>query len=145
MVPVEFIDELKPMKVLLIDDDKHIRQSLRNFFKGKISSFAAYENAEEAITRLDSEPNDIYDVVICDNRLPGMNGLTFLEVIESISPDTIKILTTANATRNIEAEAIRVGVNDFIRKPFDGKTIEKSLTMQIQKRKEKNMKITIRE
>ena len=95
--------------------------------------------------RLDSEPNDIYDVVICDNRLPGMNGLSFLEVIESISPDTIKILTTANAIRNIKAEAIRVGVNDFIRKPFDGKTIEKSLTMQIQKRKEKNMKITIRE
>ena len=134
---MEFINELKSMKILLIDDDKHIRQSLRNFFKGKISSFAAYENAEEAIARLDSEPNDIYDVVICNNRLPGMNGLTFLEVIGSLSPDTIKILTSANATRNIEAAAIRVGVDDYIREPFDGKTIEKLLTMQIQKRKEK--------
>lgn len=66
-----------------------------------------------------------------------MNGLTFLEVIGNINPDTIKILTTANATRNIEVEANKIGVNDFIKKPFDGKTIEKLLTIQIQKRKEK--------
>jgi DNA-binding NtrC family response regulator len=132
MDPVEFADNLKAMKVLLIDDDKHMRHSLGYFLKQKISAFAALVNAEEALERLDNEP---YDIVICDYRLPGMNGLTFFEILGRTSPDTIRILITAYANKEIEAEAIRVGVHDFIRKPFDGKTIEKSLTMLIQKHK----------
>ncbi len=135
MCLVEFADKLKAMKVLLIDDEQHMRHSLKYFFKQKTSSFTALENAEEALERLDSEP---YDIVICDYGLPGMSGLTFFEILGRTSPDTIRILITANANREIEAEAIRVGVHDFVRKPFDGKTIENSLAMQIQKRKEES-------
>ena len=84
-------EKLKAMKVLLIDDDEWIRSSLECFFKNKASSFRAFENAESALEQLKYET---YDIILCDYRLPGMNGMAFFKLLKKLYPDTMRVLIT---------------------------------------------------
>ena len=67
------------MKILLIDDDEWIRDSLRLFFEGEECHLKAIEKAEEGLKIL---KNENYDIIIVDYRLPDMDGLEFLKQIK---------------------------------------------------------------
>ena len=112
------------MKMLLIDDDKWIRDSLSLFFEGEGCILKTFETAEEGLEALKKHA---YDIIITDYRLPGMSGLNFLKHIKTIAPDAIKILITAYKSSEVLTEAVKAGIDDFIEKPFTTKTIEDSL------------------
>ena len=77
-------------------------------------------------------------MVIADYRLPGMDGLEFLKRIQRIDPDVMKILISAYGSKDVISEAMRMGVLDFIEKPFTTKTIEESLSRVIKRREQEN-------
>jgi DNA-binding NtrC family response regulator len=128
---MDLFSKLKQMKILLIDDDEWIRDSLSLFFEGEGCHLLACEAAEEAMGILKEQDCDI---IIADYRLPGMDGLEFLKRIQETHPHAMKILITAYKDEKVISEAIRVGIQDFIEKPFTTKTIEESLSRLIGER-----------
>lgn len=126
---VDLFGKLKEMKVLLIDDDEWIRDSLSLFFESEGCHLVAVETAEEGMEELKRRG---YDVIIVDYRLPGMNGLEFLERIKASHPEALKILITAYGSKDVYLKASRIGVQGFIDKPFTIRTIEDSLSCLIE-------------
>ncbi|HOO38057.1 MAG TPA: response regulator [Deltaproteobacteria bacterium] len=129
---------LRNTKILLIDDDEWIRDSLSIFFAGEGCSLDAYETAEEGIKAL---RRNRYDIIITDYRLPGMDGLKFFGRIKKWCPHAIKILITAYPNREIYALAHEAGVHDYIEKPFTTKSIEEVLSRLLQLEDEKKAAI----
>ena len=119
--------ELKKIKTLLVDDDELIRNSLSMAFENKGCFMQAAESAEEGLKALRTNP---YDLVICDYRLPGMNGLEFLKLATAANPRAVKVLITAYRDDFIFSEALRVGIRVFIEKPFTVAKLVSSLAQQ---------------
>ena len=117
------------MKILLIDDDEWIRDSLCIFFESEGCQLRAFETAEEALEELKNQP---YDLIIVDYKLPGMNGLEFLNRIQRVNPNIIKVLISAFISNEVASEAKKLGIQDVIEKPFTSETIEASLARVIE-------------
>jgi DNA-binding NtrC family response regulator len=114
-------DKLRAMKVLLVDDDQSIRVAMEYYFKKKTRTFFTVEDAEIALKFLNKE---VWDIIICDYKLPGMNGIDFFKMVDL---NVIKILITAYASNEVASKARRAGIHDFIQKPFSTKVIKDSL------------------
>jgi DNA-binding NtrC family response regulator len=121
---MDVFERLKEMRILLIDDDEWIRDSLQLFLECEGCHLECFESAEQGWEELRKRQ---YDIIIVDYRLPGMNGLELLERIKGSHPNLKKILITAYRSDKIVSEAKKIGVEDFIEKPFSSKTIEDSL------------------
>ena len=116
--------KLKKMKILLIDDDEWIRDSLSLFFESEGCHITALETAEEGMEELE---NHTYDIIIVDYKLPGMDGLEFLKLVKASHPHAMTMLTTAYGRKDIFLAARKIGIKDFIDKPFTTQTVEESL------------------
>jgi len=126
-----FSEEIKDKKILLIDDDEGIRDSMKMFFLGEGLTIDTVETAEEGIDALAKQH---YDIIITDSNLPGMDGLSFLKRIHNLCPDSFKILMTTYA-KDLPAAAAGLGVDDCIQKPFSAKIIKDSLTRILKARR----------
>ena len=120
---------LKEKRLLLIDDDEWIRDSLGLFFELKGCSLITVETAEEGLKELSRRS---YDIIIADYKLPGMNGLEFFKRIATFYRDAIKIFISAYGSAELVADARKTGVQDFIEKPFTTGNIEASLVRLLQ-------------
>jgi len=125
---MDLFNELKGMKILLIDDDEWIRDSLNIFFESEGCRITTFETAEEALEELQGQS---YDIIIADYRLPSMNGLELFKRIEESHSHAIKIIITAYKDKEVIAEANKRNIHDFIDKPFTTKTIEETLSRVI--------------
>ena len=134
---MDLFSKLRTMDILLIDDDEWIRDSLSIFFEGEGCHLTALETAEEGMEALKGQN---YDIVITDYRLPGMDGLEFLKRIQDMQPHAMKVLITAYGSGEVVSEANKIGIHDFIEKPFTTKTIEASLSRLVKVREQGNQK-----
>ena len=116
---------LQNMNILLIDDDEWIRDAMRIFFETEGCQITTLETAEEA---LEMTHRQDYDIVICDYKLPGLNGLTVLKEVRQTQPEALTVLITAYKTNDLVSEAKKTGVHGFIAKPFTSETIEAVLS-----------------
>jgi DNA-binding NtrC family response regulator len=132
---MDLFEKLRSMKVLLIDDDEWVRDSLELFFTGEGCDLSALANAEEGMEALKKQR---YDIIICDYKLPGMDGLSFFKGIKLSHPDIITVLITAYGNVDLASDAIRIGIDDFIPKPLTTNAIEKSLTRLLEKHGDKS-------
>ena len=121
---------LKEKRLLLIDDDEWIRDSLSLFFELEGCSIVALETAEEGLKELSRRS---YDIIIVDYKLPGMNGLEFFKRIAAFYRHTIKIFISAYGNAELIAEALKTGVQEFIEKPLNAECIEESLVRLLKK------------
>ena len=100
--------------ILIVDDDKSIRYSLKRMMEEKYSILTA-QNGEEALDRVkESSP----DLIIMDIKMPGRNGIDVLKEIKSIDPKSLVIIMTAYGTTDTAIEAMKYGAFDYILKPF---------------------------
>jgi DNA-binding NtrC family response regulator len=116
--------ELKKIKILLVDDDKWIRDSLVMYFEGEGWSLSVCETAEEGLEKLRQSD---YQAVIADYLLPGMDGLEFFRRTLEFHPGLLKILITAYGNEKIFIEAERIGIETVIEKPFTIEILKQSL------------------
>jgi len=128
---MDVFSKIREMKILLIDDDEWIRDSLRIFFEAEGCHMLALETAEEGIAEIKDQ---VFDLIIVDYKLPGLDGLEFLKRIHNTQPDAIKILITAYRDENVVSEAKKLKVQGFIEKPFTSDTIMASLAYTIKTR-----------
>lgn len=131
-------NKLKGLKILLVDDDEFIRDSLSLFFHSEGYSFTALDSAEKGIEALKTES---YDIIFSDYMLPGINGLEFLKRVKESCPDAIQVFITAYFTSDVFYEAIGIGVQIFIQKPYTTSIIEKSLRQLTGKNHVKNSEL----
>lgn len=110
---------INKLNILVIDDDPAIRNLMRAILKSKANTFVA-ETPEKALSILE---NQTADIVISDYKLPGMNGLELLTIINEKYPDTEMIMISADAGMDTVIEAMRLGVTDFFKKPFTAQDI----------------------
>ena len=131
---MDLFAKLRRLKVLLVDDDEWIRHSMYLLFEAEGCHLLAVATGEQAMEELSQED---YDIIIIDYRLPRMDGLEVLKLIQQTHPRTMKIFTTAYRSEEVIAEAKRAGIDDFIEKPFTAGTIEASLCRLISSREHK--------
>ena len=134
---MNLFSKLKNKKILLVDDDEWIRDSLTLYFDTEGCHIVAVETAEEGMELLKQQN---YDIILLDYKLPGIDGLTFSRKIQEIRPDAIKILITAYKNKKVVSEAMNAGIQDLIDKPFTIKTIEDSMSRLIQRNEEEIQK-----
>ncbi len=101
--------------VLVVDDEKNMRLSLKTVLADEGYAVRLVESAEEALTLLGRED---FFMVITDARLGGMNGYEFLARTRAQWPDLPVLMITAYATPRLAVEAIKAGAIDYLAKPF---------------------------
>ena len=117
---------MKP-KILLVDDEKMLRDSLARWFARDYDCLSA-PDAETAI-RLVKENGDL-QLMISDVRMPGEDGVSLLKRAKAINPDLAVILLTAYGTVDLAVEAMKDGADDFFQKPI---TDLKAFELRVQK------------
>ncbi|HMN70554.1 MAG TPA: sigma-54 dependent transcriptional regulator [Rhodoblastus sp.] len=111
----EFGPWLSQASILVVDDEPGIRNFLVKILRPRCRSIEEAVDAKEASRKLDSKH---FDVVILDNVMPGQNGLDWLNEQRAIGFFADVILMTAYADLDTAIEALRIGVVDFVIKPF---------------------------
>lgn len=106
--------------VLVIDDDRGPRESLRILLKTEFQVLCA-ESVEAGLAMLrEHRPH----VVIMDIRMPGKNGIDGLRAIRATDEEVAVIMVTGFGALETAQEAIRLGANDYLKKPFDAFEIQ---------------------
>ena len=110
------------MKIAIVEDDINMRKSLEIALSDYADEFEVktFRNAKEALKKLD----DTFDLVITDINMPGMDGIEFLQKLDGRYD---AIIITGNATLNRAIESIRLGVSDFLTKPFEIETLVEAI------------------
>jgi len=103
-------------KILVIDDERAIRNSLKEILE--------YEKhivdlAEDGIIGIEMFQNNSYDVVLCDIKMPQMDGIEVLDQLLSRSAEVPVIMISGHGNIDTAVEAIKKGAFDFIEKPLD--------------------------
>src|SRR4030042_5077609 len=102
-------------RVLVVDDEENMRYMLTQILQKGGHSVDAAQNGEKALKR--SEEN-VFDVVLCDVRMPVMDGLEFLKEARSRKLDVPIIMMSAYSTVDLAGEAMKLGASEYISKPF---------------------------
>src|SRR5919205_4593545 len=124
------MDAGKPT-VLVVDDEKNIRRTLRMVLEAEGYAVAEAESAEEALKLLEAEP---VDVGVFDVRLPGMDGLALLARARELWRDLPVIVISGHAETPDVVEAMRRGAIDFFSKPVDRDRVVVSVKNALQRR-----------
>jgi len=104
------------MKILVIDDESAIRNILQEILKNEGYETMAATNGEEGLQMFSSfQP----DLVMCDIKMPKIDGLEFLQKANAINPDIPIIMISGHGTIETAVDAVKKGAFDFISKPPD--------------------------
>ncbi len=117
-------------KILVVDDEIGIRQSLKKILEKEGYEVLTASNGEEAFKVIRS---DAVDLLISDIRMAGMDGLELLKVCKSVSPYTEVIMITGYASVDTAVDSMKQGAYDYITKPFKKADIVKAVQKAIEK------------
>jgi DNA-binding NtrC family response regulator len=108
---------MNSMKILLVEDDPLLREELqRGLTEIGGYSVEAASNGLEAIQKIEV---DVFDLVLTDVKMPGMDGFELLRIIKSTRPEAGVILITGYGSIETAVEAMKIGADDYITKPVN--------------------------
>ena len=102
-------------KVLVVDDERGIREGCRRIVERYASAVETAETGEEALAKASAGQ---FDLALVDIKLPGMSGLELLDRLKEIDADLVSIVITGYATLELAIDATKRGAYDFLPKPF---------------------------
>jgi len=103
-------------RILVIDDERSIRNTLKDILEYEKYSV---DLAEDGIKALDKIKTASYDVILCDIKMPGMDGIEVLEKLQELMPDTPVVMISGHGNIDTAVESIKKGAFDYIEKPLD--------------------------
>ena len=107
-------------KILIVDDEEKIRSILTRLLTDEQYAVQEAGSAEQAIKVVDSfEP----DLILMDQKMPGMDGIEAMALIREKRPSVTVIILTAHASIELAVEAIKKGAYDYLSKPFDNEEL----------------------
>jgi two-component system, NtrC family, response regulator AtoC len=104
-----------PKRILIIDDEENFRHMLSVILIKEGYEVETASNGEEGIQKSIASP---FNQILCDIRMPRMDGLEFLREIKKTAVDATIIIMSAYGTLDIAIEAMKLGAYDYISKPF---------------------------
>ncbi|QGW28971.1 sigma-54-dependent transcriptional regulator [Phnomibacter ginsenosidimutans] len=102
--------------ILIIDDERAIRNTLSEILQHEGYKIDVAENGEEGFEKF---KKNSYDVVLCDIKMPKMDGIEFLEKSREVNPDVPLIMISGHGNIETAVEAVKKGAYDYISKPPD--------------------------
>jgi len=117
------------MKVLIIEQEKTLLQSLRNYLEYQKKFEVSWAHSgREGISLWKKEP---YDMVLCSERLPDGNGLEILKTMIEQKPGAVSILMTAVHDEILKKKVFQAGIRGYLEKPFDLQQLEEVMGINL--------------
>lgn len=129
-------------RILIVDDEFSVRDSLYNWFRLDGYVVTAVENATEALKALQETP---FDVVLLDIKMPGMDGMELQEHIRRIDPRIAVIMITAFASVDTAVRALKQGAFDYVTKPIDPDELSHLVLRAVEQRRLQDENAQLRE
>ncbi|MBQ2151575.1 MAG: sigma-54-dependent Fis family transcriptional regulator [Bacteroidales bacterium] len=104
------------MRILIADDERSIRYSLKEILEMEDYQVDLAENGEEAVQKAEKEK---YDAIFCDIKMPGMDGTEVLATLIKDGVESPVIMISGHADIELAVSCIKNGAYDFIQKPLD--------------------------
>ncbi len=104
------------MKVLIIDDERSIRNTLKEILEFEGHEVALAQDGKEG---LEVALNNSFEVIFCDIKMPGMDGVEVLDKIIEAGIDTSVVMISGHGSIDTAVDCIKKGAFDFIQKPLD--------------------------
>jgi two-component system NtrC family sensor kinase len=121
-----------PGQILIVDDERDIRQLLREMLSLEGHEVTEAANGAEALARLRDAS---FDVVVTDVRMPSLSGVELLRRVREVSSSTEVIVATAYAELDTAIECMRAGAFDLLRKPFNLQELFSCVARALEKRR----------
>lgn len=102
-------------KILVVDDEEVIRLSYLRALAGESCKVEAVRNGSDALQMMRQHP---FDVVLLDQRMPGIDGMSVLKTIKEKWPDSEVIMITGYPAVESAKEAVTLGAYDYLAKPI---------------------------
>ncbi len=103
-------------RILIVDDEKAIRATLKEILEYEKYEVDEAKDGEEGLQKMEAES---YDLVLCDVKMPKLDGIELLEKVIEMGRETPFIMISAHGTIETAVEAVKKGAYDFIPKPPD--------------------------
>lgn len=104
------------MDILIIDDERSIRNTLKDILETEGYTVATAEDGQKGLEML---KDDKYDLIFCDVKMPKMDGIEVLSQIKKDNPDQTVVMISGHGTIDTAVESLKLGAFDFIEKPLD--------------------------
>jgi len=104
-----------PKRILIVDDEENFRHMLSIILKKENYDVETASNGEEGLGKITLSP---FDQILCDIRMPKMDGMEFLREAQKMEVDATIIMMSAYGTIDTAIEAMKMGAYDYISKPF---------------------------
>jgi DNA-binding NtrC family response regulator len=132
-LPPDVVDtEALRGRVLVIDDEPDIRESLEALLSGENYQVDLAANATEGLRRLEASP---YDLVLLDLMLPDKSGMQVLEEVRGRDIETPIFMLTAYGSVEVAVQALKRGANDYFSKPWDNEKLLIEIDRMITRRR----------
>jgi len=123
-------------KVLVIDDEDVIRQTIRKQLDGTGLEIIEAKDGEQGIELLNTLDNPLtVDVIVCDIRMPKINGIEAITYFRQEYPSTPIIVLTGYPDVTLARDLLKQGVTDYLTKPVDKESLVEVVTKAAQQRK----------
>lgn len=129
-------------KILVADDELIVRESLVAWLKKGGYQVDAASGGEEALESLEKSA---YDLLFLDIKMPDMNGIDVLRVVKQRYPGTMVVMITAYGSVESAVEAMKLGANDYLMKPFEPEQLALLVEKLLQHKKLIDENILLRE
>jgi len=103
-------------RILVIDDERSIRNTLKDILEYEKYEVDLAEDGNKGIERIRSAE---YDIVLCDIKMPGLDGIEVLERLNILAPDTPVVMISGHGNIDTAVDSIKKGAFDYIEKPLD--------------------------
>lgn len=104
------------MRVLIVDDERAIRNSLKEILTDEGYDADIAEDGAAAISKVEKEK---FDVIFCDIKMPGMDGIEVLDKLVEMGVDAAVVMISGHGDIDTAVECIKKGAFDFVQKPLD--------------------------
>lgn len=105
-------------KILIIEDEAAIRRVLTKILSEESDTYTV-EDAEDGISGFEKIKNTDYDLVLCDIKMPKMDGVELLEAVKKIKPEIPMVMISGHGDMETAIQTMRLGAFDYISKPPD--------------------------
>ncbi len=128
-------------KILIADDEPNVLDLCRRILIAEGYQVETAQTGNEALDRIRQQP---FDLLLTDIKMPGINGLETAHIAKEISPGIICVTMTGFSTMDTAIEALKLGIDEFVIKPFAPEELSMSIARALEKERLRKENIRLR-